>query len=50
MLEAAIERTVGIWQMWKRLQTNGMSTDVGWTRSASNIEVFKRAVKNQDYR
>jgi starch synthase len=53
MLEAAIHRTFAIWHRqptWKRLQRNGMNTDVGWTRSARKyVEVYKDAVSNQNY-
>jgi starch synthase len=51
MLEAAINRTVEIWHhqpTWRRLQTNGMNTDVGWTRSAQQyVEVYKAIVRDQ---
>jgi starch synthase len=51
MLESAIVRTVAIWlcqPMWKRLQRNGMKTDVGWTRSARQyVEVYRDAVRSR---
>jgi starch synthase len=45
-LEAAIERAALLWEnqgSWRRLQQNGMRTDVGWSRPARHYASLYRA-------
>jgi starch synthase len=51
MLQSAIVRAVAISSCppkWKRLQRNGMKTDVGWSRSARQyVEVYQETVRSR---
>jgi starch synthase len=45
-LEAAIERAALLWEdraSWRRMQQNGMRTDVGWSRPARHYASLYRA-------
>jgi starch synthase len=47
-LEGAMERTAALWTdpgLWKRMQLNGMKTDVGWTRPARLYADLYRALR-----
>ncbi|MGG5808708.1 glycogen synthase GlgA [Falsiroseomonas sp. CW058] len=47
MLEAAIGRAAMLWRdrdAWRRLQANGMATDVSWTRSAARYAALYRSL------
>jgi starch synthase len=46
-LEAAITRTLALWRephAWRRLQANGMATDVGWDRPAAQYAALYRTL------
>ena len=50
MLVAAIERAMSVWRephLWRRLQRNAMTTDVGWRRPARRYAALYRELASQ---
>jgi starch synthase len=46
-LERAISRAVALWRepkLWRRMQRNGMATDVGWSHPAAKYAALYREV------